>query len=121
MNEASWLLHDALAGLADLLAVKREEVLRRWEERAREHIAITGRLDSPALRDHLPAILAWLARALRHEAASQENAADPEAAAKLGATPWRHAQARFGQDYLEEDLLEELNLLQLVIVGLWRG
>lgn len=109
-----------LSPASPISGVKREEVLPAMgTERARTQIPIAGRLDSPTLRAHMPAILAWLAHALRREAASLENAADPEAVAKLGATPWRYAQSRLGQDYEEEDLHQELNLLRLVIGICW--
>ncbi|HEX8824601.1 MAG TPA: PAS domain-containing protein [Archangium sp.] len=53
-----------MSGLADLLEARLEEVVRRWADSVRQHLAPGGESDS-ALKDHLPDLLRQLVATLR--------------------------------------------------------
>lgn len=113
----------APAPVAELLRERREALIRVWEHRVRSDRAVpeARRLSTPALRDHLPALLDELIAALQHREARRATA---EA---IGRQVWHspnahiHAEERFDQGYSLGPILRELSHLRAAVADLLRA
>jgi signal transduction histidine kinase len=98
------------AVIAPLLSKKKEQILKTWEKNVLRDIPAARQYNRSALRDHLPAFLDDIARALKKEDCSNEVL---EAAAKKGAN---HGEERaIYNDYTLGQVLTEFGLFRKAI------
>jgi signal transduction histidine kinase len=103
--------------LASLLARHRAEILERWAQRVREdpEVPEANRLPTPALQDHIPALLDEIVATVDrgHGAAK-----DAEAAHRFGKIllPKEHARHRLRSGYTLEAALRELSLFRSTVL-----
>ena len=102
---------DETGWLFELIHARRSDILRAWEESARESLPTAERLDEPALRDNVPQILDWIGDVVR--------ATEDSAKRTPGALPEVHAHARIREGYDLIEVARELGLLRRVILEMW--
>ena len=98
--------------LFEFLEKQAGRILRTWEERVRS-IPAAGRLAEPALRDHVPELLARMAEVVRGAPEGGE--------VSLGNLPDLHAVDRLSAGFDVRAVVRELAVLRQVTLELWLG
>ena len=101
------------ARLCDFVQARSAEILDRWESRARAVVPTARELSGPALRDHLPALLGWIAAVVR--------SAHTGGAPTPGLLPRAHGRSRTQEGYDLTEVVRELALLRRVILEMWEA
>jgi signal transduction histidine kinase len=99
--------------LRDFVEARRDEILQEWERRVRARLPAARDLSEPALRDHLPRLLQWVAGVIGTD--------DPGGELKPGQLPAAHAESRVQEGYDLNEVAQELALLRQVILELWEA
>jgi two-component system phosphate regulon sensor histidine kinase PhoR len=97
--------------LAELLTRESDLLLAQWRKRVRE-LPSAARLDTPTLNDHIPMMIAEIAKAM--EAAKVE--ADPDVL--IESSPPAHGLQRFEAGFDIEEIVAEYNILRECIHNL---
>ena len=99
--------------LAEFLRSHRDAILEAWEAELRK-LPAAQRLSQPALREHMPVLLEWIAeRISRHQEAG--------VAFAPGTAPDLHSVQRLAEDLDLQQVVMEYRLLRRCVLRLWQA